>query len=580
MPGVSIPTTVKYVRYNNYTFNENARVRITGRPVPDRANRVTAFVTYQIEVSTIIYSNSTDGYNTDTTVDDILVRLSKRSARLEIYAWGLGTWDINPAGPIKDINYGPIPKLLEVTPLGGSNAMMVRWFCETSIPECDGAYYERRPVSFNYEFEVRQDPRGFSTRIVTGELVIPANRIANTTSISDAADRYWETVLRGVPLLPGFKREHTRRLDDSKRVLTFTITDTEAVPNAFAADCTDWDGEEALETALLSNPGGLQPVGLQTGLVTLRATYHIARGRPKTLAWRLFSELFLNRNTAGKPFAHQGKSAIVTAYGIRNHLTSQEVTCSLTYFRQARSADALLAASGIMTPLPPGLYGWAKWAASMQHTALHPRGNAKLFYDASSDAIVSLCDDSEARMRHRGEDPGNPDEVILRGFRPTVPPPNQSYLRAELSLQLTGVARMVAHKPMQNVLTATDLVQSGNVVELTANGSGQGSLANTGSTAQAGYGWLKTTKFVEDIVQVSGAPERYAVLRARIWRAGHPVPPIAIIAVAGVPAILIRPSIIESHVDHSGVPIHMADIENVYFLPDFPRKRFPVPPTF
>jgi hypothetical protein len=47
-----------------------------------------------------------------------------------------------------------------------------------------------------------------------------------------------------------------------------------------------------------------------------------------------------------------------------------------------------------------------------------------------------------------------------------------------------------------------------------------------------------------------------------------------------VPAILVRPSVIESHVSHGGIPIHMADVENVYYLPDFPRKRFPVPPTF
>lgn len=41
-----------------------------------------------------------------------------------------------------------------------------------------------------------------------------------------------------------------------------------------------------------------------------------------------------------------------------------------------------------------------------------------------------------------------------------------------------------------------------------------------------------------------------------------------------------QPSIMEKYVTHGGIPIHVADIENVYRLADISMRRISVSPSF
>ena len=554
--------------YNGFTWPSTANTRIRARAIPDKAGRVTAYTTFEITVRWMLHAGSAESYDAGTQIETLRRQLKQRAGILRIQGKGFGTFTVNDTTGPKDIDYGPIPDDLECIPVSPGASWMLTWRCRTSFPdECTGASYQNRPVMYGYEVDNRRDEHGFTTRTINGELVIPANRIAGSQQISDAADRYWDQTIAGIPPIPGFRRMMAHGMDMSKRVLKFQIIDTELPPHGFQVGCTDWDGRHRCET-------GLKSGGLMNGTANISATFRVARDQPKVLAYYRFGDLVLARITAGLPFVQRDASGPVLfplEYSVDEHISGQDVSCSLTYFVGAQSPDKFLAACGLFGPVPSS--DWTAYWSSIQRSAGNPRGNAQLFYDRTSDAIVSLCEGTTASMRSGGQVSGPGSETILKGFFP----PKNSYAKLTASIQITGESEMVAHKPMVRELRTADLRQGGNLAEMRSVGS----LPSwTGLGGNVGGGaFYSESSFADEIIQVPASPSLHAVLRVQAVRLGYPLPDFGLLALGGVATILERPSCIKGWRATPGGPLFWGDYEHVYRLPAVPRGPVVGPPT-
>lgn len=575
MSFLAVPAGIT-VSYNGVTFNSTAQVRIRQKPNRDRADRITAHVTYEVSIAAHLHSSVADGSNLDTTMEDIRRRLSASAGRLTITGRGYGSnFDINaPGGTVKDVKYGPIPAILEWTPLGPANSALVRWTCTTTIPECTSARYENNPIAHTFDIEFRRDEHGYTTRTVNGEFEIPANRIAGATTLSDAADRYWESIYSGIPTLAGFRRQVMHRLDESKRFLRYVIVDQELPQDGFQHNCTDWDGRQTVQTSLLGGggPGGYNAMGFRTGFSTISATYRVARDKMKKNAWNLFGELVLSRVTAGRRFVEPGLSLIPLEYSVDDHLSGDDVSCSLTYYVPARSFDKFLDACGMFEAVPNR--DWGRYLASVGNTAAHPRGNAKLLYSKESEMLVSLCEATTTRVVTPGQLPQRPFENVLTGFFP----PGQSWVKLKASLQYLGQSEMVAHKPMIRELRTGGMQMPGGISALTPGSNGSGGFGNISGQGSGAF-WSEN-QFIDDIIQVPSAPTMRVALRVQCARLGYPPPDFGLIGLGGVPCYLERPSVITGAVATPVGPLFLGDYEHIYRLPAIPRGRLAWPLSF
>lgn len=545
------------LQYNGYLFSVYRTTRVSARPVSDRANRTTVGVEYTIDVLTQIVADTAAGdTSTDTKMLDIRRRLTTTGAVLSLSGMGFGDLVVNsPGSAVKDISYGPHPRIAECTPIGGKMAWSVHWVCTTMIPECSAAKYAGQPMAFNYTWSVSKDKHGFSTRTLTGYLEIPANRVPGTRQITDQADAYWENMMAGFPPLIGFTRTWSKQLSEDKRTLNFTITDEEQPPNALVENMTEWDADHEF----VSGPQGV----LSIGTSTLSATYKVARDKPKKVALEHFISLVQNLVKAGKPF--NVSPFYPTSFRARDHITGRDVSFSVSWMTGAKSLANLVAAAGMWAPVPNTNY--AAWLASVSASAMHVRGNAKLFYNKTSDSIVDLCATptfalGDASILSAATQPG------LKGFTATLPKPDQSWLRYEASVKYGSDTGVLVSKtlPSASELKSVDYgfltgdkIKPESPKSLTALGKIE--------VTEAGKG--------EDILQQRTTPSSVVVLRWKALRAGYSVPTPALLTVGDVTPVLLRTERDEKKVADCGIPIVRCVGESVYYLPKLPTGELP-----
>lgn len=540
--------------YNGHVFNGSVGSRVRCRCVPDRANRTTTHVEYELTCrETIIPDGLSPGATAQTENAMLTLRnqLSVRGQRLQFTAQGFGAFDINN-GTVLDISYGPHPEVLEMVNLGGGNAYSLLWRCTTRIPQCGGAVYQGKPLASNYDIEFRRDKHGRTVRTVTGYIEIPANR--SGSAITDTADGYWESIINAVPMIYGFEREFTRKLSMDKRTMDYTITDTQKPPTGFQDRCTDWEGEQDTDI----REGGA------TGVVTISASFEVEDTQPKVVALSRFFDLVASRVLAGAPFGSLA-SFYPLVWHVRDQLHGRRVSCTLSY-EITSDAHTILAASGIFAPIPNS--DWTTWQGGIPD-ALGPRGTANLIYDKSSDAIIDLCTASSTGMRTSG---GGGQDHELRSnlfFLGTLPPPNQSYLHYEMRTRLLGEANLIFSKPMSADLQTSDYqqnqLQAGDPFNVDPPGNRFGSVNIESSGSQ-----------VPDLAQATVAADWYIVLSGYAMRVGYPVPLPNIQAVGSIQAYLVNVDAENGIAMNAGVPAHWSRFVLTYRLPQKPLASAPL----
>ena len=433
--------------YNACTFSPFFTTSISGKVVQDAANRTTKLMEYSITI---------DGYVTAATGDaDISSNMDSLRASLLAQAGPLTYtgrgFDLNvniPGGTVQDVAWGPIPELIEFTPLGasidedgngGALSAKVKWTVKTRISEVDAlTTFGPGPVlQFNIETTVSYGEDWFSNLSVRGTLEVPLTRvtpdsIVSAQTVDDFRDDWLSLVNVDLKLFRPTRREiHISR---DKRTMEWAF-DFEEIPYmGLPPYCTIARGTYSFRPAKTG-------MGLSVWLCTLRVTYTVTNNAPRRTAWLAFLTLLRIRLQASQAAQVPGQIggaqnppaaanagiigtvrlaavAALTAAGqpaelaiqianrvggnVQNgaraawiidfsgeegvYLDSKTITFSCTW-RLLTSFSEILLASGIWTKSPND--GGFKWATTMQGMA-GPQSWLKNQLDPDQDVIVDF----------------------------------------------------------------------------------------------------------------------------------------------------------------------------------------------
>lgn len=242
------------ISYNGYHFPPAINSRVTVVPEYDASERVVKWLTIAIEIRFImtdpeiapqnVGAPGTLGQIQYSAMRSLIARLGQPGQALYFDAQGLGArFRVNDQGDqssIKDLDFGPKPQVTELQPLGGGNAFLVNWLCTTRISPLQDNY-RGKFVEFTYNSEINVNTGGYMTRTINGKIEFPG--YARTNNSSEQTDRegrdVWksigtagvyaaqEFILKTFPYSPWMERTYNIKLNESKRVMDFTITDVE-----------------------------------------------------------------------------------------------------------------------------------------------------------------------------------------------------------------------------------------------------------------------------------------------------------------------------------------------------------------
>jgi len=359
--------------YNGYTWPVETSTEVSVVPKYDAAGRTVTHNEITLSADWLV-----SGRPTDAATLDLRRRITKPGAALR-YAgrgWGLA---VNVGG-VKDVLWGPKPRLLAAKPLGGGNASRLRWQVEVAIPECGDAAYQFAPMEYCYKVAYDVDRSGYTRRTVSGFVRVPMTRrnVANRT-LPDSVDSYREAI--NPPLLFGFRRiPGTFTISEDKCRLDFSIVDEEMPPNAPPPGVV-----EARADHTVSCPPGKFLMWNHT----ITATYEVAKGVSVARAYEAFFALFKDRFGAIVR-QNPGRGFVPVTFALAEPQVYGKTECrfAVTFAVIGGDLRETLAAGTLWRPAPLGR--WRDWALSMR-SPLGPRGLAQLTFHPNDDGIVDLC---------------------------------------------------------------------------------------------------------------------------------------------------------------------------------------------
>lgn len=409
------------LQYNGYTFNDLTNIFINADMVYDDAERTVKYHRYKLRAITTIYAEPRDGYCGEH-FRRIRQRLSKAGQSLSLNHPAFGPpLLINVSEVVRDVEFGPKPRVLSWNPIGDTNAAEVVWEVEFCLPTCDGDGNVRYGgiAGFNYGITYNIDTFGYTTRVVSGYIEIAMTRIGGT-QIPDTADAYRENIY--VPHLVNFEREHNYSLSPDKRRLEFSIIDREIrSPNAYPG---------GVVKIRASHRVGWSRRSLATLPNTISATIELDKHQPRSRAWEIFRAIVTDRTR----YATGSAKVFFEGIEVDEDIYGNAISFSLayrTYINDERGALAHIFSSTGLFERPPG--DWVEWSNS-RLTAQSIRGNAGLRHNKAEDIVFDLCTTLvPPQESYQYNAYPQPPSSYLRLCNPR-PAPNQSWLRFDASI--------------------------------------------------------------------------------------------------------------------------------------------------
>lgn len=409
------------LQYNGYPFNDYTNIFVNVEMIYDDAERTIKYHRYKVRAITTIYAEANDSYCGEH-FRRIRQLLSKAGQQLTLDHEGFGprlVVNFNDTS-VRDVEFGPKPRVLSWSPVGDTNAVEVVWECEFSIPTCtgDGNVRFSGLSSFNYGITFSVDTYGYSTRAISGYLEIAMTR--NGQAIPDTADAYREIIV--MPRLVNFERTHSFSLSPDKRRLDFSIVDTEIrTPNAYPPGVVKIRANHRV---------GWSRRSLATLPNSISATIELDKHQPRSRAWEIFRSIVADRTA----YATGNKKTFLEALEIDEDIYGDSISFSLAYriyFTDKRGALSHIFDSTGLFEKPPG--DWVAWSASMlQSQSL--RGNSLLRHVPSEDQIVDLCvNELLPQQSYPYAATPQPMSSYTR-FCNQRPAPNESWLRFDASI--------------------------------------------------------------------------------------------------------------------------------------------------
>lgn len=314
--GPSALLDIGVLAYNGCTFSPLFATKVSGACVKDDAGRTTKLMEFTIEADGYVTA-SNDGTYIGATMSTMYKLLTQYGGALT-YQGRAFDIVVNQSGSdvnSRDVAWGPAPELLEFQPLGGGLSAKVVWRVKVRMsmltfntiksgdfvgakPPRGGAGAGKAAISplsvpllqFNYESTISYGEDGYSTISVKGILEVPLTRIPSqgVRSMTYTADNFRSQiesrVMSGIDLDKFRMVKRNFSLSRDKRTLEWDFQAEEKPYMDLPPACTIARGSYSVRPAKSG-------MGLVQWLCTLRATYTVARGKPRRMAWGLFLAL-------------------------------------------------------------------------------------------------------------------------------------------------------------------------------------------------------------------------------------------------------------------------------------------------
>lgn len=538
------------LEYNEFEFDpESTQVRVDESYEMDSAGRVVVVVRSTMTVDTIVRADD-DEDTTGVQLNAMKTILGQNGKRLRFRGWGYADTDVNN-GRVKDIDYGPKPKVLSWSPRGFRSAA-VRWQVEWALPPCDDSRYELAILEFSYSCSLNKDARGLTSRTINGMLRIPQNNsdTGSTGRLSDDPFNYRDKIKAQIP--DNFKRtqfDFDRSADAT--ILHFTIVDQEVdSPNAYPPGVTDIDMTHEVSSTTV---GFVTFTGVITATVTMARDYHPFCGFEAILP--ILRDRLLHAQAQSK------SSIVLTNVRFRESIFSYQFFMSVSY-QMTSSLRDIIAASGMFRKTPTN---WQAWQKSMKNT--HKQGgHAQLDHGTQNDVVTNLCDIRDIPSLGQG------------GV--AIPSPSGCYIQIGTEPPSAENSWM-GYK--NQLLAVTD---TGNVVHQPLPDTSQSETVNTeGSDPEKEKELKSNTKPPtlddgrkgEAVVQAQGTGLIFCQVRGVALRALYPISPPNLKKVGRVRAVELGRKVLPPElVANYGIPVYRSEWVIDYVLKSRPKKAIPV----
>ncbi len=283
------------ITYNGCIFSPLFESKLSGAAVKDNAERTIKYVRYTLTVDgyvTLLPGNTT----INPSMSALRTLLTAQGGALTYTGRGFDLI-VNPPGGkgIRDVAWGPVPKILEFQPLGAGASAKIVWQVEVCIPEIL-ANLKGSPktptylLQFNYDVTVSYAEDGFSTIFTKGVLEIPNTRIPSQTGrqVFVTVDQYRQVInariMDGIDLerFRVTRRNFTTSLD--KRTLEWDFVLEEKPFMDLPLWCTVARGTYNVRPVKAG-------MGLCQWLCTLKANYVVRADTCNRAAWYAFLAL-------------------------------------------------------------------------------------------------------------------------------------------------------------------------------------------------------------------------------------------------------------------------------------------------
>lgn len=381
------------------TFPTNARTKFRSEPELDATGRTVKWVKCHLTVECYLSAGDYLGSGQRTCDNDFQFMrrvLESPAGRLDITNKGTGVFHVNRDSSLGiDINWGPVVRSLEWSPLGNISAFC-SWEVEWCQPDSNLAN-PLRMVEFSWSSRWDIDQDGATIRTISGFATAPgfrneAHPLSYLPSPTSNADRYRDHIDVECPL--GFVRDRQSwEVSPAKNRLDFTIVDRQLPHEAYPIGITDMDCDWDLDTTT--------DKGVFTRFVfSFSGTAKAALNYPKSLALKVLRDehdfrfdILLRKLQTSQgsviplPARYRVREKTKGADARRVHLSMAWILTVVTKDLKSFFPSDILIRTGFFEQKENSPQAWRS-NMGFEGGPLHPRGHAQLSLEHGEDTIV------------------------------------------------------------------------------------------------------------------------------------------------------------------------------------------------
>lgn len=373
------------IEYNGFVFGPFRQVKVETTPIYDESDRVLILMKYNLTVTAVI-QGSEAGVSTLTKhqerMETIQDALNVSGGRLIIEDIGLDqNIDTAFTGSTPDIDFGPKPRLMSLSPLGGAIGWQVVWTVEFTISRCFDTSLSVFFTAFNYETVYSTNDEGLVTRTISGYFTLAGVKSPIGTGGTFSVEDAWRRIQFTVPEC--FRRVNaTRQISSNKMRMDFSVTDEEYANLPYQDFIVEADVEQGFDSI---------PPGFASWSGTISGSLTVAPGFPPSLAaQKFFIIMFTVAADLNAAAAINNGVVIPERISLRSQKFGRTSNFNVT-FRFVGCLREIITSSGLYRSVPGTSY--QSWRASMITAGVFSSsGRGNWGQNLNEDFLIDFCD--------------------------------------------------------------------------------------------------------------------------------------------------------------------------------------------